>query len=38
MGKYQRYKLYHCLPAFLAIQELFAAHWRSRDAEFNAEN
>ena len=38
MIKYHRYMLMHCLPVFLAVQKLYAAHWRSRDAEFNADN
>jgi len=38
MLKYHRYMLVRCLPAFLAIQKLYAAHWRAQDEEFIMES
>jgi len=38
MNKYHRYMRVRCLPAFLAIQGLYAAHWRAQDEEFITEN
>ena len=31
MLKYHRYMQVRCLPAFLAIQKLYAARWREED-------